>query len=435
DFQRGYVRFSAQIEGGEVAEVAFFVEGEPVMTKTRPPFSVDLSVGDLETLSVRAVAYDAAGGEIATDEMLVNAGDYAFAVRLIEPRNGSQVVGASVRVRARVETPVDGRLERVEFFVNDQRVTTLFQPPFSAEVLLDGDALTVIRALAFLDDGNSAEAVAIVNSAQYLETVDVRLVEVFASVLDDSGRPIAELDRDAFQVLENGSEQAILRFERLEDLPIHVGLMIDTSASMAERIVPVKDAAVRFLEQAVRPQDRASVITFDEQPRMAAAFTNDLTTLIGALAGLRTGRGTALYDCLLFSLYSFRGLTGQRALLLLSDGEDRRSRSTFDEVREFALRSGVTIYTIGLRKGMTRRGKSELVRLADETGGRAFLIEDIPELDAIYEAIQKDLRSKYFLAYQPSTAEGRGFRTIEIRVDRPGVEVRALRGYLPRSSG
>ncbi len=430
DLQRGYARFSAQIEGTEPDKVTFLLEDRVILTKTRPPFSVDLALGDLDTLAVRAIAYDAEGREIATDELLVNAGDYAFVLRLVEPRPGSEH-SERVRVRAAVEVPADAGLDRVEFFIDDRRVTTLYQEPFTVEVELASESLTVIRAEAFLEDGNSTEAVSVVNGG-FFEQVDVRLVEVFATVLDDNGRPVRDLAESAFQVLEDGVRQDLVRFEELENLPIHVGLMIDTSASMAERLAPVKEAAVRFLKQTVRSQDRAAVVTFDEKPRMAAAFTNDVTVLTGALAGLRAGSGTALYDSLLFSLYAFRGLKGQRALLLLSDGEDRRSRTTFEEVREYALRSGVTVYTLGLRQGMTRRGKAELVRLAEETGGRAFLVDDVSELDAVYTSVQQDMRSKYFLAYQPAQTEGEEFRTVTVAVDRPGHEVRALRGYVPR---
>ncbi|MCP4204771.1 MAG: VWA domain-containing protein [bacterium] len=432
DLQRGYARFSASVEGTEIAKVRFFLEDRPVLTKTRPPYSVELDLGSLpETMSVRAVVLDAAGREIAADELLLNPGEYSFGVSLIEPRWGSRHTG-SVEARVQVQTPQGSVLERVEFHRGDQKIATLFQEPFKTTIPLPHEDLVVVRAVAFLDDGNSTEDLAVLNGADYLENIDVRMVEVFASVLDGRGRPLADLERDQFRVLDNGEEQEILRFEHLEDLPIYAGLLIDTSASMAERMTQVRDAAVRFFEEAIRSQDRASVITFADRPRLAAGFTSDLFQLTGALAGIKAGQGTALYDSILFALYNFRGLKGQRALLVLSDGEDRRSKATFDEARAFALNSGVTVYTVGVEKGMSRRGKAELVRLAEETGGRAFLIDSVDELDAIYGTIQKDLRSKYFLAYQPAPSEDKAFRTVEVRVASPGAEVRALRGYVPR---
>lgn len=432
DLQRGYARFSASVEGTEVAKVRFFLEDRPVLTKTRPPYSVELDLGSLpETMSVRAAALDAAGREIATDEILLNPGEYSFGISLVEPRWGSRHSG-SVEARVEVQTPQGSVLERVEFHRDDQKVATLFQEPFKALIPLTHEDLVVVRAVAFLDDGNSTEDLAILNGADYLERIDVRMVEVFASVLDGRGLPLTDLEREEFRILENGEEQEILRFEHLEDLPIYAGLLIDTSASMAERMTQVRDAAVRFFEEAIRPRDRASVVTFADRPRLAAGFTGDLFQLTGALAGIKAGEGTALYDSILFALYNFRGLKGQRALLILSDGEDRRSKATFDEAREFALSSGVTVYTVGVEKGMSRRGKAELARLAEETGGRAFLIDSVDELGAIYGRIQKDLRSKYFLAYQPALSEDRAFRTVEVRVASPGAEVRALRGYVPR---
>lgn len=431
DLQRGYARFSASVEGA-VAKVRFFLEDRPVLTKTRPPYSVELDLGSLpETMSVRAVALDAAGVEVASDEILLNPGEYSFGLALIEPRSGSKHSG-SVEARAEVEVPKGGVLDRMEFYRDDLKVATLFQAPFKTAITLENEDLVVIRAVAYLEDGNSTEDLAILNGADFLEQVDVRMIEVFASVLGADGLPLADLEREQFRVLEGGVEQEILRFERLEDLPIYAGLLIDTSASMADRMEQVRDAAVRFFEDAIRPQDRASVVTFADRPRLATGFTGDLDQLTGALAGLQAGEGTALYDSILFALYNFRGLKGQRALLVLSDGEDRRSTSTFEQAREFALASGVTVYTVGVEAGMSRRGKAELARLAEETGGRTFLIKSPTELDSVYATIQRDLRSKYFLAYQPAPSDDRSFRTVEVRVEKPGAEVRALRGYLPR---
>ncbi len=432
DLQRGYARFAARVDGRGVAKVRFYLEDRPILTKTRPPFSVELDLGQLpETMTVRAVALDASDRELATDALLLNPGEYGFSISLIEPQWGSRHSGA-VAARANVETPEGSLLERVEFYRDDQRVAALFQEPFTTSIPLLHDDLVVVRVVALLEDGNMTEDVAILNGADYLEKIDVRMIEVFASVLDGRGLPLPELAREEFRILENGEEQQILRFEHLDNLPIYAGLLIDTSASMAERMEPVRDAAVRFFERAMRPQDRAAVVTFADRPRLATGFTSDLDRLTGALAGIKAGEGTALYDSILFALYNFRGLKGQRALLILSDGEDRRSKATFEEAREFALASGVTLYTIGVEKGMTRRGKAELHRLAEETGGRAFLIDTVAELEAIYKTIQTDLRSKYFLAYQPVPSDDRAFRTVEVRVARPGAEVRALRGYVPR---
>ena len=142
----------------------------------------------------------------------------------------------------------------------------------------------------------------------------------------------------------------------------------------------------------IRPRDRACVITFNETPRLATEFTNDLTRLGGGLAGLTAERSTALYDSLMFGLYYFKGIKGQKALIVLSDGQDRKSESTFEQVLDFARSSGVTMYTIGFKLGKGGKvSRGRLAQMAEETGGQAFFVQSTEELGRIYDAIQKDL--------------------------------------------
>ncbi len=381
------------------------------------------------TRAVRAVVYGPGGAELATDELLLNAGEHSFAVRLVEPRRGERYSG-SLRARAEVQSPEGQRLERLEFWLNDARVATLFQPPFTQRIELGDDGLAYVRAVAYLEDGNSTEDLVIINSPHFLEDVEVRIVELFATVVDRRGEPVADLARQDFQVFDGGAEQRIVRFERHQDLPIYASLLIDTSASMSENLREVRRVALGFFEQTLEPRDRAAVITFSDKPRLAARFTSDIRELTGALAGLTAERSTALYDSIRFALYYFKGIKGQKALIVLSDGEDRRSESTFAEALDFARTAGVTIYAIGLEQ-TARRARERLGKLAAETGGRAFWLRSIDELGGVYETIQRDLRSRYLLVYQPLIEDVKAFRTVDVRVALPGAEVRTLRGYYP----
>ena len=142
------------------------------------------------------------------------------------------------------------------------------------------------------------------------------------------------------------------------------------------------------------------MITFNDHPMLAVKFTRDVKALAGGLAGLKAERGTALYDSLIFSFYTFNGLKGRRALLLLSDGRDEGSRFSFEEALEFARRAGVTVYAIGLGDDVDKR---KLARIAEETGGRAFFPKRAGDLAAIYAGIAAELRSQYLIAYQSTT--------------------------------
>jgi VWFA-related protein len=192
--------------------------------------------------------------------------------------------------------------------------------------------------------------------------------------------------------------------------------------------------AMGFFDKVITPKDRAAVITFADHPNLAVRFTNQQPLLAGGLAGLTASGNTALYDSLIYALYYFGGVKGKRAIVLLSDGKDEGSRYSYDDVLEYARRSGVAIYTVGI--GLSTQSvdiRLKLSRLADETGGRFFFIEKARELDGIYDTIQKEVRSQYLLAYQSSKEGGSAdkFRTVEVKMAKPGLEAKTVRGYYP----
>ncbi len=339
-----------------------------------------------------------------------------------------------MRADVQVEVPEDQVLERVEFYLNEDLLATLYQPPFTQPmVLAAGEAAAYVRAVAYLADGNSTEDLVFINSPNLVEEVDVQLLELYTAVVDRAGHPVEGLEREDFTVREDGVEQSLLRFERVENLPVHVGVLLDISASMEERLPKVQAAALHFFEHAITPKDRAALVTFNDRPTLAVKLTSDAESLAGGLAGLKAERGTALWDSLIFGLYYLNGVKGQRAILVLSDGEDENSRFTYENTLDFARRSGVSIYTIGVDLARaSREARRHLARLAEETGGRSFFIDSIDELASVYDQVQRELRSRYLLAYQSSNFSGGDkFRTVEVKVARSGLEAKTLRGYYP----
>ncbi len=428
----GRVRVEAMIEGEGVGRVTFFLNGKEVFRKSRPPFSVELGLGDApRTHLLRAVAEGAAGQLLAADEVLLNAGPHRFAVRLIEPQAGRRYA-ESLRAQVVVDVPEGEQLDRVEVFLNDTLVATLYQPPFVQPLFIpQEEPLSYVRTVAHLVGGGTAEDAVFVNAPDYVDEVDVQFVELYSTVLGRMGRPVEDLRVAEVVVKENGVAQTIRRFERVTDVPIHAGILLDVSASMQQRLEKAVEGALRFFETVLTPRDRAAVITFNEHPHLAVRFTNSLEVLAGGLSGLVAEGDTALYDSLIYSLYYFSGISGKRAIILLSDGEDVRSHYLFEDAIEYARRSGVAIYTVGISLG---GGKNEvrikLQRLASETGGSSFFIEGGWELARVYEAIQQELRSQYVISYQSAT-EGSGFRKVELEVTRPGVTAKAISGYYP----
>jgi Ca-activated chloride channel family protein len=430
----GKARIEAVVSGEGVAKVSFLLNGKAVLSKSHPPYSVELDLGDKPKIhTVKALALDGDGRELARGELQLNAGSHRFSLRLVEPQAG-KTYRDSLRAEADVQVPEGGELDHVEFFLNDARLASLYQAPFAQPILLPpSQGLTYVRAVAYLKDGNSTEDVVLVNAPEYGEKVQVNLVELYTTVVDRRGRPVPDLKREDFQVAEDGTPQKVRRFDLVKDVPIYAGVLLDTSASMAERLDDAVRGALGFFEKVITPKDRASVITFNGKPNLAVRFTNDRGVLAGGLANLTAEGTTALYDSIIYALYTFGGIKGKRAIVLLTDGMDEGSRYKFNDALDYARRTGVTIYSVGIHLEPNEMDvRSKLQRLAEETGGRFFFIERASELDKVYAAVEADLRTQYLLAYE-STQQGdrEKFRTVEVKVDRPGLEAKTMHGYYP----
>ncbi len=431
--QRGAVRFDTLASGNSIRRVRFLLDSALIATKTRPPFNVEVDLGAFpreRTLRVEALAED--GAVIATDEFQVNAGTQRFSVQITSP-NGRESGVSSVLAAARIGVPSDATLDRVEYFVDERLSATLYQEPWTQPLrIADSSRPSYVRVVAHLVDGTSAEDLVFVNGGdQTAERLDVQVVEVYSAVLGRFGRPLEGLEAQDFTIEEDGVRQALTRFEQVRDLPFQVGIVIDNSASMGGALNTAKRAALRFLERTLTGRDRAALISFNRLPHLAVPLTSDTTALGAGLAGLTPQGQTALYDSLMFSLYYFTGIAGQRALLLLTDGRDEASRFGFAETLEYARRAGVTIYTVGLQLAEGGGQRSQLRALAAETGGDSYFIRNVEELDAIYKRIERDLRSQYLLAYQSTnTSSDDEFRAIEVKAA-GAARVKAMSGYYP----
>jgi len=429
----GVQRFGALV-GPAVARVEFYLDGRPVLTKNRPPFEVELDLGPIPRLaSVSAVAYDRAGNELDRKELDINIGRERFLVRL-QPIGSTDRNQNRVRAMCTVNVPSDRKLEKVEVYWNELLAATLYEPPFEAWMTVDDpDSVGYMRARALLDDGSQAEDVQFVNAPQFLGDVRVEAVELPVTVLDKDGRPIEDLKAEEFEVLEEGVAQTVSHFARQQDLPIRVGLVIDTSGSMANTLSEVQRVVMGFLRDMLRPADRAFVVAFSERPALIEGFTANFGALERALISLKADRETALYDAAVYGLFQYSGVRGRRAMIVLTDGEDNASRIDFDRAIEYARRSGVTIYTIAIDLPITKvEPRSQMRRLARLTGGEVFFLARGAGLQKVYEQIDRELRSQYILAYT-SNAEtvGTAFRRVTVNVKRPGVEVRTIAGYYP----
>lgn len=432
----GIQRFEA-VTTDRVAKVRFLVDGNEILTKNRPPFDVDLDLGPLPRLTtITAIGFDAGGREIEREAITLNVGRERFFVRL-QPIAAPEVQGGEAVARVEVNIPGDAELEKLELLWNDVTVATLFEPPFVAPVRLTGsEQFGFLRAVATLTDGSQAEDILFVNAPQFGSVVDVTSVELPVTVLDRDGHPVENLTRDDFTVFEDDVEQEITHFSLNRDLPVRLGIVIDSSGSMTETMPTVQRVVMGFLRKLLRPSDRAFIEAFSDQPDLLAPFTADFDTLENALLALYPDRSTALWDSVIMGLFQFSGVRGRKAMVVLTDGEDTASTNSFEKVLDYAQRNAVTIYTIGIDlPGGKLVTRWQLSKLSEVTGGRAFFVSGDSDLDRIYDAIDQELRTQYVLAYTSNSTRPAGeLREVEVEVDRPKVNVRTLSGYYPVGS-
>jgi Ca-activated chloride channel homolog len=263
-------------------------------------------------------------------------------------------------------------------------------------------------------------------------------VNVLFIATDKHGKFVRNLNQGDFTILDDHQPpQAIVNFRRETDLPIEMGLLVDTSGSVRSRFDFEQEAAVSFLQHTVRPGfDKAFVMGFSSHSQLAQDFTDNLQLLATGVHSLRDGGGTALYDAIYRACRDrlIKDRTDRpvrRAIIVISDGEDNQSEVTRAQAIEMAQRAEVLVYAISTDdSGLILRGDKVLQQLADATGGRAFFPFKMKDIRSSFAAIEDELRSQYVVSYRPANfdADGR-YRSIEITALKRDLQVRARKGY------
>src|SRR6478609_5124077 len=269
----------------------------------------------------------------------------------------------------------------------------------------------------------------------------IEVVSLNVTVTDSQGRYVTDLNQDDFSVFEDGAKQELTYFNKT-NLPIALSLLIDSSASMEQRMENAQDAAIGFAKK-LRKQDLAQVVDFDSRVEIKLGFTNNVNDLETAIRSTSAGGSTALHNAVYIALKELAKVKAKnpdeirrQAIVVLSDGEDTSSLVSFEEVLELAKRSETAIYTIGLLPRETsalkgfREAEFVLRQLAQETGGRAFFAKQIEELKDVYGQIADELSSQYSMGYASKNPRRDGaFRRIVVQVARPNITARTKRGY------
>lgn len=435
----GKVRLRATGAGEEISRVELKVGDRRAAGCATLPCEAEVDLGRrVRAQTLEAIAYAADGRELARDAVRVNDPGEDFRIRITEPGGG--VIGGAVDVAADVRVPAAGKLDRVEFFWNDQLAATLYTPPFRHRIVVPRDRSGYLRVTARLEDGSTAEDAVTVNASGLGERVDVRLVELFVVVTDSAGKPVKGLSREAFHIREDGRDQEIASFENAGDLPLTVALAIDSSASMFLKLPKVQEAVASLLDGGLSERrDRALLVDFDTQPRLVRSVTRDLGSVSSSLGVLSADGGTALWEAISFSLTQLQGLSGRKALVVYSDGIEEGSKISYREVLSLARKIKTPVYLI-VANPRAARGEDggfleepisqRLGRLAEATGGKLYFALPDQDLSAVYQEILSELRSQYVLTFYPKDLAPR--KDIKVEVEGRGLTARTMSGAQAR---
>ena len=268
--------------------------------------------------------------------------------------------------------------------------------------------------------------------------MNVDMVLVPVTVTDPMNRLVTGLEMTDFQVFEGQGKQTIRTFAA-EDAPVSIGIVFDLSGSMSSKLIRARESILQFIKTA-NPQDEFFVIGFNDRPELIEDFTSSMEDIQARLATVRSGHRTALLDAIYFGVAKMKDATHERkALLVVSDGGDNRSRYTEGEVRAQVRESDVEIYAIGIFDAYAatpeeRTGPQLLNDLSEETGGRMFRVDDISEMGDIAEKISTELRNQYVIGYRPKdlTRDGK-WRKVKVKVNPPQglppLTIHARTGY------
>jgi VWFA-related protein len=278
-------------------------------------------------------------------------------------------------------------------------------------------------------------------SAQDLEAPTIKIeaneVDLVFTVTDKKGHFITGLNQSSFGLLDNGRPpEAVLHFYQQTNLPLRVGIMLDTSSSIRGRFQFEQDSAIAFLLQVLHRNDRAFVEGFDVETDVAQGFTNNIDLLDQGIKKLRPGGGTALFDAL-YSTCKDQMLTlkengaVRKAIILVSDGDDNYSHALESDAIKECQRAETIVYAISTDVSPSKdKGDDVLKAISDATGGRAFYPNRIEDVGSSFTGIEEELRSQYLLEYRPANFKQDGaFRTIYLQANDPRYHVRTHTGY------
>lgn len=475
--------------------VAFYVKGVLVAVDEIPPFKITWDFGPytqkvrvvaigvtylaeepdleraLESVAKTAAAETAAAeGTPATESAATGPQEKITGTLRITSPTAEQYAYGVLTIRAETDLTPEQVL-RVDFLVNGRSAGSAEAPPYEVDHDFGRSfEPQQVRAVALLSDGGQLTAEMATTPLEGSDFfISTRLVTLEATVTDYRDRLVGDLKQENFRLFEDGKPQQISHFA-VEERPIRVALLIDSSGSMSQRgkMSRAIQAAQGFLTFLKKGQDKAALIAFNDQVNELSGFSDDFGNLGTMIGRIKPDGGTAIIDALDRVAPLFADETGRKAIVLVTDGIDEHSTTTIEAALEQVRSLGIKVYSIGImdndyftremqesyaeRKPLqgkrpdvdptdARKGERSFTRgekpgsilfegLADETGGATFYPQKLEELPLMFARVADELRNMYSLGYIPTNTVRDGkWREIEVETDRSGTSVRAKRGY------
>jgi VWFA-related protein len=413
--------------GFDDAKVAISVDGQTIADGLRYPYRVTIDFGAKPVehkIAITAVTPD--NKRVRWTET-VNRGFLPLTVKV-------QAVDVAARLfEATVTAPKDDPVVSVSLWDQGKNVASVDQPPYRFTVPENVLAARFVQVTAKTKSGEEAADFWADAGEVHAETVDVRTVPIYVSVVDDrSGTTRDDLDPSLFHVIDNGTEAKILELKKAFDQPISIALLLDASTSMMFEMRDATRAAQMFVQHTLKPGDKCAVYSIRDTPRREQALTDDLGAVQKAVLNIQAKGRTALYDGIETASRELKDEKVRRAIVILTDGGDTSSMASFDEIDKLSSEAGIPIYIIAYDSGSMDGDGQELDRmkyLANQTGG--FMVAaNNTNLQQKYGDIEKDLRAQYAILYQITDfAKKNEWRKIRVQLNSPKLTARTIRGY------
>ncbi|HYN43196.1 MAG TPA: VWA domain-containing protein [Thermoanaerobaculia bacterium] len=346
-------------------------------------------------------------------------------VRIVAPGPNDILVGITT-VEVRVTGLVPGDI--VEVWADGRLAGSLAAEPWTL-VWNAGSAPRPHNLEAVLRRGGIEAAVSRTRTRGlgFAATAEARVVSLSPIVTDADGRYVRGLSREDFTLLVDGRSQEIETFEATNS-SLSVVLVLDVSSSMSLKLRDARAAALEFLA-ALKPGDRAAVLTFASNVVGFTPFSTDRSAARQALEDAKVSGETALYDAAAVALRGLRQGSGRRAVVLFTDGEDNRSRMSIDQVIDLARTNEASVFAVAQGVAEVKALLRGLDRLAEETGGRAWFISTIRKLPGVFREVVAELENQYFLTFTPTDQRPKSWHNVEVGTNRPGLTVRARKSF------